>query len=173
MENINIGSLPNDGTGDKLRDAFIKINQNFEELALNYKELTANIVYNESNVIIGTPLTIGFTYYINSLSVGDSFTNVGYTGSKYFIATGEYPTVWNTTDIKLVNLFPTIYKNTYTSAFIFPIEVEGNKYYEVSTEEVMDSTNTIINSNIGILADGKWQGEYNSIFQIKTYISNE
>ena len=32
MENINIGLQPNDGTGDKLRDAIIKINSNFTEL---------------------------------------------------------------------------------------------------------------------------------------------
>ena len=29
---INIGQLANDGTGDELRDAFIKVNQNFDEL---------------------------------------------------------------------------------------------------------------------------------------------
>ena len=29
---IKIGSFPNDKTGDKLRDAFIKVNSNFDEL---------------------------------------------------------------------------------------------------------------------------------------------
>ena len=29
---INIGALPNDGTGDPLRDAYSKINDNFTEL---------------------------------------------------------------------------------------------------------------------------------------------
>lgn len=32
LENINVGNLANDGTGDDLRDAFIKINQNFQVL---------------------------------------------------------------------------------------------------------------------------------------------
>jgi len=32
IQNINIGTLPNDGTGDPLRTAFEKINQMFEEL---------------------------------------------------------------------------------------------------------------------------------------------
>lgn len=32
LESINVGILANDGTGDDLRDAFIKINQNFQAL---------------------------------------------------------------------------------------------------------------------------------------------
>lgn len=32
LENINVGNLANDGTGDDLRDAFIKVNQNFQSL---------------------------------------------------------------------------------------------------------------------------------------------
>ena len=29
---INIGNIANDGTGDDLREAFVKVNNNFEEL---------------------------------------------------------------------------------------------------------------------------------------------
>jgi hypothetical protein len=32
QENINVGTTANDGTGDKVRDAFIKVNSNFTEL---------------------------------------------------------------------------------------------------------------------------------------------
>ena len=35
---INTGTIANDGTGDDLRDAFIKINDNFEELDLRIVE---------------------------------------------------------------------------------------------------------------------------------------
>jgi len=34
IQNINIGYLANDGTGDDLRDAFIKVNNNFDEMQL-------------------------------------------------------------------------------------------------------------------------------------------
>ena len=34
LEFINVGNFANDGTGDDLREAFIKINQNFQELEL-------------------------------------------------------------------------------------------------------------------------------------------
>lgn len=37
---INIGTLANDGTGDDLREAFIKVNDNFEELDLRQPEQT-------------------------------------------------------------------------------------------------------------------------------------
>lgn len=61
---VDIGSLPNDGTGDPLRVAFDKINNNFAELALlapngpnssfqfrngNYYLGTANLVYDSAN----------------------------------------------------------------------------------------------------------------------------
>lgn len=32
IQNINVGNIANDGTGDDLRDAFIKVNQNFQEI---------------------------------------------------------------------------------------------------------------------------------------------
>ena len=37
---INVGSNANDGTGDDLREAFIKVNQNFEDLDLRAPEST-------------------------------------------------------------------------------------------------------------------------------------
>lgn len=40
VELINVGLIANDGTGDDLREAFIKINQNFEELDLRDDEQT-------------------------------------------------------------------------------------------------------------------------------------
>jgi hypothetical protein len=65
--NIDIGDLPNDGTGDPLRTAFEKINQNFAELAelipqgpnnsfqFNAGEVfqgTANLTYDVANNVI-------------------------------------------------------------------------------------------------------------------------
>lgn len=40
VELINVGQIANDGTGDDLREAFIKINQNLEELDLRDDEQT-------------------------------------------------------------------------------------------------------------------------------------
>ena len=35
IQTINIGNIANDGTGDDLREAFIKVNNNFTELNNN------------------------------------------------------------------------------------------------------------------------------------------
>jgi len=40
IEMINVGAAANDGTGDDLREAFIKINQNFEDLDLRIDDKT-------------------------------------------------------------------------------------------------------------------------------------
>jgi len=40
IELINVGQIANDGTGDDLREAFVKINQNLEELDLRDDEQT-------------------------------------------------------------------------------------------------------------------------------------
>lgn len=40
LQLINIGQVANDGTGDDLREAFVKVNQNFEELDLRDDEQT-------------------------------------------------------------------------------------------------------------------------------------
>jgi hypothetical protein len=42
IQNINVGNIANDGTGDDLRDAFIKVNQNFQELDSAILELKGN-----------------------------------------------------------------------------------------------------------------------------------
>jgi hypothetical protein len=39
IQKVNIGSVVNDGTGDDLRTAFVKANNNFDELA-NTKRIT-------------------------------------------------------------------------------------------------------------------------------------
>lgn len=40
LEYINIGTVANDGTGDDLREAFLKINRNFEDIDLRNDEKT-------------------------------------------------------------------------------------------------------------------------------------
>jgi hypothetical protein len=50
---INVGTTANDGTGDKVRDAFIKVNSNFDEL---YDEGGANITVN--NPVTSTETTL-------------------------------------------------------------------------------------------------------------------
>lgn len=43
IELVNIGNAANDGTGDDLREAFIKVNNNFEELDIRANQVGANL----------------------------------------------------------------------------------------------------------------------------------
>ena len=66
--NIDIGDLPNDGTGDPLRVAFDKINSNFEELALlGPGGPTGAIQYKDANALPAG--TANFTYDANNNTI--------------------------------------------------------------------------------------------------------
>lgn len=56
LQLINIGALPNDGTGDPLRTAFQKINNNFVYLARTSTDITNAVTTNNS------PNQVIFTY---------------------------------------------------------------------------------------------------------------
>lgn len=56
---INIGTVPNDGTGDTLRVSFGKTNNNFSELYTSLSNTDANVVNAEANVIIWASLVYG------------------------------------------------------------------------------------------------------------------
>tara|TARA_S200002703_G_scaffold117295_1_gene102886 strand:+ start:543 stop:1292 length:750 start_codon:yes stop_codon:yes gene_type:complete len=51
QQNIGVGSSPNDGNGDTLRDAFIKVNDNFTEL---YTDDTGDV----GSIIAGTGISV-------------------------------------------------------------------------------------------------------------------
>ena len=59
LANINIGTLANDGTGDPLRLAFTKINQNFANVATGQLD-AGNVAYTPANVSNwnGSPSTV-------------------------------------------------------------------------------------------------------------------
>ena len=55
IQNINVGTIPNDGTGDPLRNAFIKTNDNFNDVTLT--------IYNPSGQEVHkTQINSGQTY---------------------------------------------------------------------------------------------------------------
>lgn len=62
---VNVGQIENDGTGDDLREAFIKVNENFSELST----LTADIVNIVS--ITGNNGTLEVTGYSDLSIIGE------------------------------------------------------------------------------------------------------
>jgi hypothetical protein len=168
MENVNIGTAENSGDGEKLRIAFEIVNENFDKLAPNFKELVAVASYDFENVITNSPLEIGSIYYLSVLETGDNFSNIGYVGEPYFRATGQYPISWTNSSLQKVIDNSVIYKNTFENVELFPIEVEGGTVVRVQTEEIFSDLNTFYDLTKGYI-DFQYYNNIDIIFQIKKY----
>jgi|TARA_B110000503_G_C7169155_1_gene423437 hypothetical protein len=72
IEYINTGTIANDGTGDALREAFIKVNNNFEELDLRIIEETVI----ENVGVVGASVYAGKTDGVNGFKKIISGTNI-------------------------------------------------------------------------------------------------
>lgn len=85
MDYINIGSIENDGTGDDLRDAFIKVNRNFELLldtssgTLTPEKIkgsgTVKVTTNGNDVVISNDFSGSNLTDINSITVNGPITS--------------------------------------------------------------------------------------------------
>ena len=107
FEYINVGELPNDGTGDPVRVAFIKINNNFTQttaltspagpngaIQLNLSETVGNVTTNtfigSSNLqVIGSNLNLGFDIIpTTSIDIGESdnpITNLYVSNTGFYV----------------------------------------------------------------------------------------
>jgi hypothetical protein len=95
LEQINVGNTINDGTGEDLRDAFIKVNQNFQELdilsAVNIGTSGAEVfagvtngVANFRKLVAGNNIVLdelANTIVINGAATDSRFTITGDTSS--------------------------------------------------------------------------------------------
>jgi len=72
LQTINVGLVPNDGTGDDLRTAFSKINANFDELELQGGQ--ANTIHNVGTGIGIYKEKIGVDLRLKSLVAGSGVT---------------------------------------------------------------------------------------------------
>lgn len=127
MEIINV-STPDSGLGEKLRDAFIKVNENFEEVRENFYELKLKFKATEVNQTSGS-LVIGKEYIIDNLNISDNFSNIGYEEEGVpFIATGTTPLIWVAgTVVRSADLETLEFKNTYTGTTTYSIDLTTNE----------------------------------------------
>ena len=74
---VNVGSTPNDGTGDDLRSAFVKINQNFSNIS--------SIGFNAANINVGGAIVLanGSAPIGNSHAIGTAGQIVWDSGNIY------------------------------------------------------------------------------------------
>lgn len=112
QQNINTGTLPNDKTGDSLRNAMIKVQNNFTELyttapisnSVNIGNTTSNVLANSTTVFIGNSGTYSIA---NSSSI---ITTIGY--HSQVLNSGSNNLVIGTTNATSV----LVYTNGITSA---------------------------------------------------------
>jgi hypothetical protein len=109
LNNINIGNLPNDGTGDPLRVAFEKLNTNLAVLSgITPGQPDGSIQFNQADTFVGTA-NIVYDYANNVLNLGTSIVpnpgaivNLGATTSKIaaLYLSGSGMTVGNVTMVE-------------------------------------------------------------------------
>jgi hypothetical protein len=69
-QTINVGDTPNDGTGDLVRDSFIKVNDNFDEIYSGF-ETESIILASNTGLTLGesTIENAGYSYLPNGLKM--------------------------------------------------------------------------------------------------------
>ena len=104
VSTINIGNIANDGTGDDLREAFIKVNNNFLELdARNPEQTTASNAFADTGTTAGVfKEKDGFNLKFKNITAGD---NVTFTtdDNQITISTSGIVSVQYTADSGVVN----------------------------------------------------------------------
>jgi hypothetical protein len=98
-QTINVGSTANDGTGDKLRDAFVKVNDNFTEL---YSDDAGDV----NSVTAGTGISVNQTTGAVIVTNSDPDQTVVLTGGTGITTSGTYPnfTITNSDPDQTVSL---------------------------------------------------------------------
>ena len=81
FQTINVGAAPNDGTGDDLRDAFIKVNSNFSNITSIGENVGNLLVTGFANIagnlnIFGSINVLGNIYYANVTSNITTYTTL-------------------------------------------------------------------------------------------------
>ena len=91
-QTINVGSAPNDGTGDQLRDALIKVNENFDELYnFKIKNIAPTLPHGEAGDLAGM---IAFDVDYLYVCVADYVDNATIIWKRINLPVPGSPTAW-------------------------------------------------------------------------------
>lgn len=121
-QTINIGTVPNDGTGDTLRDAFDKTNDNFDEIYAGFS-------FTNTNVKVA-----------NSIFVGNSSSNIFANSSLLSFNTNNI--IINTTSLSV---------GSNTKVQTNKIFIGNSTVNSVVTSSNIVTTELTLNSNVGLI----------------------
>ena len=89
FSNVNIGTAPNDGTGDSLRTSFTKVNENFQDILSIWPNISQNeLVANITSTYISTFNLVEAVTLSGSVLTSDS-GNINVTSSNVNISSGN------------------------------------------------------------------------------------
>ena len=174
-QTINVGSTANDGTGDKLRDAFVKVNANFTEL---YNDDAGDVNSVNAGTGISVDQTTGAVTVTNSapdqtVSLADG-GNIGISGTyPSFTLTNSAPNATHTGDVTgsgvltIANDVITYDKlaNEFTAtAGIGASDVDFSLAQVFSKTLTGDTTFTFSNAQVGMVKDIILTGSFTPTF---------
>ena len=81
LANINVGSSPNDGTGDSIRDSFIIVNENFQ--------FVESFFPNTGNIGLTANITSTGNSAFNNLTITGTTTSAGNISANYLFGNGS------------------------------------------------------------------------------------
>jgi hypothetical protein len=162
-QTINVGSTANDGTGDKLRDAFVKVNDNFTEL---YNDDAGDVNSVNAGTGISVDQTTGAVTVTNSapdqtVSLADG-GNIGISGTyPSFTLTNSAPNATHTGEVTgsgvltIANDVITYDKlgSEFTTSAALATNVDFSTAQVFTKTLTGDTTLTFSNAEIGMVKD--------------------
>ena len=141
-QTIGIGTTANDGTGDPLRDAFDKVNDNFDEVysAFTFASNNATVA---NNVLIGNS-TVNTVANSTTLSISNSTSEVTATSGSVLVGNSTVNTVANSSTIVVSNSSSSISVSEGT------ITVGNSTVNTTSNSSLVNATSVTVNSNTGL-----------------------
>ena len=141
-QTIGIGTTANDGTGDPLRDAFDKVNDNFDEVysAFTFASNNATVA---NNVLIGNS-TVNSVANSTTVSISNSTSEVTTTSGSILVGNSTVNSVANSSNIVVSNSTSSITVSEGT------IAVGNSTVNTTANSSLVNATSVSVNSNTGL-----------------------
>jgi len=141
-QTIGIGTSANDGTGDPLRDAFDKVNDNFDEVysAFTFASNNATVA---NNVLIGNS-TVNSVANSTTVSISNSTSEVTATSGSILVGNSTVNSVANSSNIVVSNSTSSITVSEGT------IAVGNSTVNTTANSSLVNATSVSVNSNTGL-----------------------
>jgi len=141
-QTIGIGTTANDGTGDPLRDAFDKVNDNFDEVysAFTFASNNATVA---NNVLIGNS-TVNSVANSTTVSISNSTSEVTTTSGSILVGNSTVNSIANSSTIVVSNSTSSITVSEGT------IAVGNSTVNTTANSSLVNATSVTVNSNTGL-----------------------